>query len=583
MEPPGRTPSAGALVDSAGYVTLIAGTYNLGVSFATDTTNKAVALVTTPSAADTKTFFVIGDPADRSHPVRGLFCEDSPSFTVAPPDGGAADAGGLTAQDDALLASCAFTKLATVSIDTFNIGLCSSDRLPHWAAAQPIYNAIAARTSDVMCVIEADDVSYRNAIIAAAATNFPNTFVGNTDATTPPSNPAYVKPPPQYPPCGGTVNQTNVNAAYSCAQGSCSTAPNDPTVAVLNQSTNCFQANCTPSLGRIVHLQTTPNSTPAVFADDQCFACVILSLSTNDAFADSESTCETVSQPAITFKGQTSTMILSKYPLLNTQQWVLPSTFEPPAHHGAQRRRCSSRTRRSTLFCSQVIGPLIDAEIPYTGNYGTDRYTNGVSVEDGWEEEQDHFQVTDAIAWIKSTVATDKVPAIITRGLALHGRLGQRRRRRRSRRGLDRDQPQSAPRCCRTSRSLDRTERRTGLSCALFLRGTRRSAITASATDPQTPKIQGQRRRDDGVQSSSRRTRTNFPPNSAESETVWGAAVNVPIQGNQFLSRRLRTTWGRSRSTSRTTRSSFGRSDGCAIAEAGAAQRGAVGAVPRPA
>jgi hypothetical protein len=105
-------------------------------------------------------------------------------------------------------------------------------------------------------------------------------------------------------------------------------------------------------------------------------------------------------------------MILSHYPLVNTTSYNFPSTGYRRAILKAQ---VQLENQTIDFFCGQLISPLIDSSLPYTGNYGSDVLPDG-GQGNGWEQEQD-LQAQEGLAWIQAQIKADGLPAIVAMDL----------------------------------------------------------------------------------------------------------------------------------------------------------------------
>jgi len=425
-------------IDSAGYAEFLPFTLNIVAAYADDAANNGITLYTLPSGADLATFYVIGDPNDATklHPVTGLYCEDAKSLAPTDTDGAApgdaADA--LPSQDTGLLAQCTLAQLQVLSVDLVDVSLYGASA-PFAAQRRPyVYAEIAARTSDLMCIVDAADLGDRmNIADAGKAANaqgtgrFQYSFMVTTDSSTPPSNAADVKPAPANPPCGANVvGQTYVNQAYACVEQNCSTqSGGDPQgMGALNGTLQCLSAACALQLAPL-YTPITPTTTPRQLANDYCFNCAIYYFIDETPLAIGESKCTTQSAPAFNFEGQTPSMILSHYPITSTASYNLPATGFRRAVLKAQ---VKLEDRTIDFFCGQLQDPTNSPSLPYTGSYGSDIAPDG-GLGNGWEEEQD-LQAKEALAWIKQQIALDGLAAVIAIDLhstdarvALHGEL----------------------------------------------------------------------------------------------------------------------------------------------------------------
>ena len=166
-------------------------------------------------------------------------------------------------------------------------------------------------------------------------------------------------------------------------------------------TSNCMSCQC---LSTIAPLYRTGS------AQNRCFDCMAYTVSSGMPIDQAQKICAQTPGDAWAFDGMTSSMILSHYPLSRTQTYFLPGTGYRHAVHYAQVQLEENQT--VDFYCAQLISPLIDALLPYSGNYGQDRTDGGTVVENGWQDEQD-LQVDRAIAFIKKTSAASGRPAII--------------------------------------------------------------------------------------------------------------------------------------------------------------------------
>jgi hypothetical protein len=391
-------------VDAEGYLGFASLTLKLGISNANDPSNSAIVVFDTHTRPETSTLYVVGDPADNGHPVQGLYCQDAISQSSETVDAGPSSSA-LTQQDLALLAECVPTQPPLISVDTFNVGLYGGDAPFPDQRAPAIYAAIAARTSDVMCVVEVDSQSDRTNIATNAAAHFPNVYTFTSDLDTKPTLPADVSTnPPTVAPCDPSlVPAATITNIFNCVNQNCSTNLNDPNYSgTLAGSDNCLTYNCARQFQPIY--QGGPNRTLPYAT---CFDCIALYLTSEQPLAAGRTACTTDPRPALAFLGQTPEMILSHYPLSNQHAYVLPSS-------GFQRAVLQAtvtleNNQKFDFFCAQLTSPLLfganGGSLPYVGNYGPS-YT-------GWEQQQ-QLQMSEVIAFVQQQAKADGLPAIVT-------------------------------------------------------------------------------------------------------------------------------------------------------------------------
>jgi hypothetical protein len=392
------------VVDSAGYTHELSQEAPVGAAFQGETS--ALFAFTNPSDPDSRTVFAIGNASDNAHPLRGLSCDEDVLL---------ASDGGVASGAQAVLESCSLSDLPTLAIDTFEVDLhgpispgFESDR------RQPIYDLIAARMTDLMCVTNVDRQTDKMAIAAAASTSdagahFPYAFFPNPPTTldTQPTDPTEIDgaappPAPTAPPCNG-IPQADVDAIYACIDAKCSsTGDNTGTIG----TTNCLAQACIIPLSALFHKGPQ---------EDACFDCIAYyAVSSPDTLAHGETECTQDSRQPFGFDGQTAEMILSRYPLANQQVFVLPSTGFRKAVLYAE---VQLEDQPIDFYCTSLAAGGLDSTVPYTGDYGNDAVTalpdGGQLVENGWEDEAND-QVRKVIEFVRTNSEKTKHPAILT-------------------------------------------------------------------------------------------------------------------------------------------------------------------------
>ncbi|HEY1697768.1 MAG TPA: hypothetical protein VGG39_36660 [Polyangiaceae bacterium] len=374
---PGATPQAAAeisdlgSIDAMGYLS----TEN-GVNAAPVFQGATQALFVSPTSSvpDTQTLFVLGDSGDDLYPPRGLLCEDA--LTLG--DAGASSSGGV-------LASCQLSALPNLTVDTFNIALFGDDAPFEDDRRPAVLDAIARRPADVMCVLEANRDTDKAAIAAAAKARFPYAYYVTTDLDTPFSGQGTDdgggETPTSGPPCPPSLASV-VDGIIQCLAQSCSTTGDTSGYVPVE---DCMEHSCPDLFGQLLYSADTTALT--------CGACLAYNVTSDTPLAQAETSCTTDSRQPFAFQGMTPSMILSRYPLANTQAYELPSTGWRRAGLYAQ---LQLEDQNVDFYCAQLTSPLLAGLVPYVGAYGTpDAGTTG-----GWEAEQD-MQVRQVISWVQ--------------------------------------------------------------------------------------------------------------------------------------------------------------------------------------
>ena len=389
VEGPG--PSGLGTVDGAGYAGFVSTGAYVGVVFAGQVSAFAAYYTGQNTGASAQTVFAIGNPASNGHAIRALVCNE----------GEAAEADG-SASASPLLAACSLTALPTLAVDTVNVSLYGTAAPFEDERRAAVYAKIAARQSDLMCVIEVDSQADKDGIASAASAWFPYVYEIATDLTTQPTDPREADggtpAAPSAAPCSG-VNATDIQKIYGCVAQKCS---ND--AGTLELTDGCLSQACELPFGAIY--EQSPG-------DNACFDCIIDYLISLETLSYGQSECTSDTRAPFAFAGQSTAMILSHYPLSNTNAYILPST-------GYRRQLLHAQVQLEDapvdFYCAHLTSSDIDGDEPYEGVYGQDKTTalpdGGVSVENGYEDEQD-LQAQQVIGYIEKQSKATGNPAII--------------------------------------------------------------------------------------------------------------------------------------------------------------------------
>jgi hypothetical protein len=135
----------------------------------------------------------------------------------------------------------------------------------------------------------------------------------------------------------------------------------------------------------------------------KCFDCIADTVSSGQTYAQSNLSCTTDNRAPFAFNGQTPQMILSRYPLSNSQEFVFGSTnFRRAILYSQVQLQGGSKV---DFYCVQLSSPLLDQDLPYVGNYA-----GAHPPATGYDGEQ-LLQVQKLIAFVKKT--SGNTPAII--------------------------------------------------------------------------------------------------------------------------------------------------------------------------
>lgn len=356
-------PTASGAVDEQGYLQLEA-TATLPYGASLQASNEAL-LVTKLTSSAVSTLFAVGDPVDRLFPIRALVCADATS--------------------DEPFVRCSESDPPSLSLDVFAAGFYGLFAPIEAARRTAVPGAVAARTSDIMCLTEVNRKEDRQAIIDAAKESFPFAYQVDSDLETPFSDPTDLNgntpTPPNTPPCAGS--EEALAAALQCGRERCSTVPDGSGIA---NDGDCISSQCVAALSGMV-LSTDP-------ATRRCYNCATSGILSGETWDTISTTCRTNAKADYVFRGQTPSLILSKYPLTRTEAHQLPAT--------SFRRAVLAATLELEAgveldyYCAHFSVEQSQA-YPYTGLYG--EYSAGDSAQ-GWHQEQ-ALQVKQLIDFVK--------------------------------------------------------------------------------------------------------------------------------------------------------------------------------------
>lgn len=258
-----------------------------------------------------------------------------------------------------------------IEVHTYNLGLAGAF-VPNEAARRtPVIDAVANLDSDIVCLQEVWEQSDKDLVIAAASANYPHIVSHTTDFSTPLTSPEDQsgEVPPAFTTAPCAAYEAELTAAVDCLSENCSTMPGSEDGQTTSSA--CAAANC---VAAVVPLLTGD-------ADQQrCYSCLTTQLPT-EPFSAMRNLCTTEPNATVAFRGQSSSMILSKFPLSEPVNFVLPGSWNQRVITVATATLPSGA--EVDVYCNHLT-PLFDSfTFPYTGQYG-----DGMTGADGWAAEQ---------------------------------------------------------------------------------------------------------------------------------------------------------------------------------------------------
>ena len=275
-----------------------------------------------------------------------------------------------------------------IEVQTYNLALAGAF-VPNEAARRtPVIDAVANLGSDIVCLQEVWEQSDKDLVVAAASANFPHIVSDTTDFSTPITSPedqtGAIPAPFDTAPCAGY--EEDLTAAVDCLAANCSTSPGSEEGQTTSSA--CAAANC---VAAVVPLLTGDA------AQQRCYSCLTTQLPT-ETFSEMRDLCTTEPNATLAFRGQSSTMILSKFPLTDVVNFVVPGSWNQRVVTIATATLPSGA--EVDVYCNHLT-PIFEAfTFPYTGQYGA-----GMTGAEGWAAEQ-LLQVEKIITLVSERSAT---------------------------------------------------------------------------------------------------------------------------------------------------------------------------------
>jgi hypothetical protein len=351
--------------------------------------------------------YMAGLPRANTYPQRGWFCDESqtgPSMAVQ--SSNTNNNGG-----NPLLLTCQGTGLSGISVDVFNTSLYGPNS-PDFSDREAVIeqntmqnqSPVLERDTDIMCFAELDFPNDIKSIVsgggpadAGTPGRFPYNYWVQTNVTTAPTpypgtidNPMGMQPAaPTVPPCGASNSPIAADVAkiYQCMEANCDNVAGDPT-GHLPGSTDCLSLSCKSAFTSLL-ISGDPNV-------NSCFDCIIDYVASDQPYDVGQMACTQSAQWPIGFGGQVGQLILSRYPLVNSDVMILPSTQYRQAVLYSQ---VQLEDQTIDFYCGFFTSTLIAQDLAYVGPYGNGGDPTS-SQEGGAYANEQYLQALDLIQWV---------------------------------------------------------------------------------------------------------------------------------------------------------------------------------------
>ena len=375
-------------INEAGYLGTLGVEFNIG---ATRTGKKDALFVSAPAGGNLFTLYAIGLPGSFDYPVQALLCQDDRYVGT-----------GIAGVQQDWLTQCSRSKLKELSVDTINAGLYGDFAPFENERRDKILEALANLPSDFLCVQEMTREADRAALVEAAAQAGTYLYAYNpqfnldtpyTDA----KDQSGAVPPPAGPACGAIP--AKLDAAIQCMVDNCAEEIGNPDSPIGEIGGDCFSKKCPAQF--LVMLSGEQET--------RCLSCLIVNVLSSETMTDTRDLCLNDGRPQYAFRGASTEVMLSRYPLSDMESYVFPST-------SYRRAVLSAKAEVATdefvdLYCTQ-LSYIQGSTFPYSGQYGLEMTVDGIAEPlTGWNAEQ-YLQAQRAVAWIQGRVSDGSLAII---------------------------------------------------------------------------------------------------------------------------------------------------------------------------
>jgi len=338
---PGRPDGGTESVDANGYIELSApgGKLQIGASV-TGSTDAILAIDVPLAGNDGFTLAAIGSASDARFPRELFVCDEG--------------------KIDGIYTRCGTAPPFDVKVDTVNAYLWGPFAPLEKLRRGPVAAALAKLDSDVVCVTEVWSDADKQAIADAAKARFPNALIVHDTLATAVDDPTdesgNVPPAPTAAPCAG---DPRFEPLLACVRDSCSTAPGDDAATIIDDPVACMTQSCQAKI------------TPLLFgaaSAQACWSCALTSLEGAATIGATRTACTTDPRARYAFGGANSVMLLSRFPIASSEQWVLPSTEWRASVLRAE--LVLPNGSPFDAYCTEITSPQTGPTHPYTGAYG---------------------------------------------------------------------------------------------------------------------------------------------------------------------------------------------------------------------
>lgn len=265
-----------------------------------------------------------------------------------------------------------------LQIDTYNVALAGTGVDVEAERRPVLLTELGKLSGDIVCLQEVWQESDKLAVRDAMKAHYAYAAWPKTDRTTKIDDPTDQEgktPPAPKAPCAGL--ESELDTGIACLANNCSTIPGSAEGKVT--TTSCAKEKCVADVVGLFG------------ADDKtCYSCLATNLA-SEKIKDIAGACKTPGYPQ-GFGGQSSPMLLSKYPLTDVEQRVVPGCWQQRSVIRATANLPNGA--KLDVYCNHLSPVIDDAFIPYTCPWGG----TATADKDRWAAEQ-LLQAQKIIAW----------------------------------------------------------------------------------------------------------------------------------------------------------------------------------------
>lgn len=330
-----------------------------------------------------------GQPSSVGHGAAGAGAASGASGTSN--SGGSGNAGGNAAMAGSS-GTGAGTSFAPLTVESYDVSLRALFSPYYPEERKPlVLKGLLNSTADVLCLNQVYSDADKTALVEGLGEMFPYQAWFKTDLSTVADDPTRLDGSTPEPKTQPACASGQLDDLLACTVENCTMPPGGEDSYITNF--DCVSTYCSLEYAALL------------FGDQQskeCYMCGLL-MGASHTLTEMREHCTNTVSPMLAFDGSSGNLLLSKYPLTGTAQWVYPSAFYTQT---AIRASIVLQANTSVdVYCTAFTEARESVSLPYVWDYST----GGDGVQ-GWWDHQD-LQATQLIDFVKKK--SGETPAVV--------------------------------------------------------------------------------------------------------------------------------------------------------------------------